>query len=104
MDSAPAIRNARLRAGLSQSALAARAGTSQPTVAAYESGRKSPSIETFTRLLAATGVRLALRRATRPVIMPSREQLAKVDRGLQDVLALAAALPSRPSPELRFPR
>ena len=104
MDSARALRHARRRASLSQAALAERAGTSQATISAYESGRKIPSVETFSRLLAATGSRLAVERATRPVVTPSPEQLAKVDRGLRDVLALAEALPSRPSRELRFPR
>src|SRR3954452_16387572 len=57
---------ARTRAGLSQAELARRAGTSQATVSAYESGSKQPSVATFSRLLAAAGARLtveSLRRA-----------------------------------------
>ena len=53
------IRAARAQAGLSQLELADRAGTSQPTVAAYESGTKIPSADTLERLLRAAGFRLA---------------------------------------------
>lgn len=52
------LRAARERAGLTQGELARRAGTSRPTVSAYESGRKSPSLATFQRLLAALGAHL----------------------------------------------
>ncbi|MBU4335662.1 MAG: helix-turn-helix domain-containing protein [Actinobacteria bacterium] len=54
------IRTTREGAGLSQGALAARAGTSQPAVSRYESGASSPSVETLDRLLAAMGSRLTL--------------------------------------------
>jgi transcriptional regulator with XRE-family HTH domain len=42
-------------AGLSQSEWARIAGTSRPTLSAYEHGRKSPTLETVERLLAAVG-------------------------------------------------
>ena len=45
-------------AGLSQGELARRAGTSRPTLSAYEHGRKAPTADTLERLLAATGFRL----------------------------------------------
>ena len=51
---------ARLRAGLSQSELAARMGTSQSTIARLESGRTRPSTQTLERLAAATGTRLKI--------------------------------------------
>ena len=56
------IRMARREAGLSQQALAARAGTSQAAVSVYESGRRSPSVDTLCRILAAAGfeVRMCL--------------------------------------------
>lgn len=60
MDTATLIRSTREAAGLSQSALAERAGTSQPAVSRYESGASSPSVETLQRLLAAMGARLEL--------------------------------------------
>jgi predicted transcriptional regulator len=43
------IRTTRKSAGLSQRALAARAGTSQPAVSLYESGASSPSVATLDR-------------------------------------------------------
>lgn len=49
------IERARRSAGLSQAALARLAGTSRPTLSAYERGRKSPSVETTARILAAAG-------------------------------------------------
>lgn len=52
------IEVARLEAGLSGAELARRAGTSRPTLAAYEHGRKSPTLETAARLLGAAGFRL----------------------------------------------
>jgi transcriptional regulator with XRE-family HTH domain len=42
-------------AGLSQRALARRAGTSQPAIARYEQGGATPSWETLQRLAAACG-------------------------------------------------
>jgi transcriptional regulator with XRE-family HTH domain len=52
------IEEARLEAGLSGAELARRAGTSRPTLAAYEHGPKSPTLETAARVLAAAGFRL----------------------------------------------
>jgi len=42
-------------AGLTQSAVARLAQTSRPTLSAYEHGRKSPTLDTAARVLAATG-------------------------------------------------
>jgi predicted nucleotidyltransferase/DNA-binding XRE family transcriptional regulator len=52
------IRQARARAGLTQAQLARAAGTSQPTLAAYETGAKSPSVRTLDRLIRASGATL----------------------------------------------
>jgi transcriptional regulator with XRE-family HTH domain len=49
------IAGARRGSGLSQQELARRAGTSRPTLSAYEHGHKSPSLATTQRLLAAAG-------------------------------------------------
>ncbi|MCZ6793951.1 MAG: helix-turn-helix transcriptional regulator [Planctomycetota bacterium] len=46
----------RRTAGVTQSALAEAAGTSQPTVAAYEKGRKSPTLSTVRRLAESVGL------------------------------------------------
>lgn len=47
--------------GLTQEELARRAGTSRPTLSAYEHGRKSPTVATFARLLSQAGWELAAR-------------------------------------------
>ena len=51
---------AREAAGLSRAALAVAAGTSRPTLSAYEHGRKSPTLDTASRILAAAGYELAV--------------------------------------------
>lgn len=50
------VHDLRRRAGLTQTQLAAAAGTSQPTIAAYESGKKSPTLRTLTRIGRAAGL------------------------------------------------
>lgn len=52
------IKDARLRAGLSQSELARRAGVAQPVISAYESGGREPSLPMLTKLVEASGHRL----------------------------------------------
>ncbi|QNK83457.1 helix-turn-helix transcriptional regulator [Nakamurella sp. PAMC28650] len=64
----------RRSAGLSQEDLARRAGTSRTAVSAYEHGRKSPSLDTVDRLVAAAGYELD----ARPQIEFSE---VKMDRG-----------------------
>lgn len=49
------LRDARLRARLSQTELARRAGVAQSVISAYESGRREPSLATLTRMVEATG-------------------------------------------------
>src|SRR5688500_2664451 len=104
MDVATSLREARQRAGLTQSELARRTRTSQATVSAYESGRKRPSVDTLSRLLAAAGSQLTVEPRARPVVEPSAAEQARAGRALVEVLALAEALPTRHERELRFPR
>lgn len=98
MPSSELIRRCRARSGLTLRELASRAGTSHPTVAAYEQGRKDPGGSTLERLVLAAGFELELR--------PSgldRGRLA--DRGdeLEAVLALAEQFPRRHAPTLDAP-
>ena len=89
------LERVRREAGLSQETLAARAGTSRPTLSAYEHGRKSPTLSTVERLLDSAGFELAaLPRVTfterpvrrgRPIVvadrlwrLPIRDALATV--------------------------
>jgi transcriptional regulator with XRE-family HTH domain len=57
-DAANLVREARSRAGLSQRALATRAGTAQSVVARIEGGQTSPSWVTLAALLGAAGFEL----------------------------------------------
>ena len=50
------VRQLRRRSGVSQARLAHLAGTSQPTVAAYESGKRTPSLRTLRKLARAVGL------------------------------------------------
>lgn len=52
------IADARRASGLSQAEVARLAGTSRPNVSAFEHGRRSPTLDTLERLLAANGQRL----------------------------------------------
>ncbi|MFM7246126.1 MAG: helix-turn-helix domain-containing protein [Actinomycetota bacterium] len=61
---AEVLRTARRRAGLSQTRLAALAGTTQSAIAAYEAGSREPTVPVLARMLAAAGERLEL--ATAP--------------------------------------
>lgn len=61
------LREARMRAGLSQRQLAARADTAQSVVARIERGQTSPTSDTLDRLLAAAGFDLDPRLVIHPV-------------------------------------
>lgn len=54
------LRDARQRAGLSQTELARRAHVAQSVISAYESGRREPALSTLARIVAATGQRLTV--------------------------------------------
>ena len=58
MISGDILREARLRAGLTQQELARRAGTSQSAVARWESGAVVPSFERLRELIRACGLEL----------------------------------------------
>jgi transcriptional regulator with XRE-family HTH domain len=99
MDVSALLRRARSAAGLSLRALAERAGTSHSTLAAYEAGRKVPSITTLERLLRAAGFELGVEvRAC--VGGPDREARG---RELAEVLSLAEQFPARHSRKLQYP-
>lgn len=57
VDAATRIRTARTTERLTQAELAARAGTTQSAIAAYENGSRSPSAKTLRRLLDVSGFR-----------------------------------------------
>ena len=84
METSTIVRNVRTRTGLSQRALADVAGTSGPTIADYESGRKEPRLSTLSRIAEAGGLELELR------VVPSRHERA-LERRRRLRLAIAAA-------------
>jgi transcriptional regulator with XRE-family HTH domain len=65
----------RRRLGATQQELARRAGTSQPTIAAYESGAKSPTLATLDRLAGAIGAQWHFV-LTEPMTREDRRSLA----------------------------
>jgi transcriptional regulator with XRE-family HTH domain len=72
------LRDARLRAGLTQRALARRAGTAQSVIARIENGTTSPAWDTLVRLLDAAG--FTLDTALRPVVTEGSHMLDDVPR------------------------
>ena len=59
------LRSARLRIGLSQHAFADLLEIAQPTLSAYESGRRQPTLPTLLRMLAKAGLELRMQVADR---------------------------------------
>lgn len=75
------VRDARRRAGLSQRALARRAGMPQSMVARVELGRTSPGWDTLTTMLSAAGFDLRAQLETAPA--HGSHMLADVERILR---------------------
>ena len=106
MDAAALIRTARERSGLSLRQLATRAGTSHSALAAYESGRTTPNVDTLDRVLRAAGFAAHVVLCRRIDDGPDRLDGDRSARGreLIEVLELAEMFPARHDPMLRFPR
>jgi predicted nucleotidyltransferase/DNA-binding XRE family transcriptional regulator len=83
MDASAVIKEVRTRAGLTQAQLAHAAGTSQPTLAAYESGAKSPSVRTLDRIARAAGSSLEV--VVRPAPAARGQLLADLRRRAQEI-------------------
>jgi transcriptional regulator with XRE-family HTH domain len=90
MDARSTLVEARRRAGLSMRQLARRANTSHSAIAAYESGAKTPTTTTFSRLVHACGFDFEGQ------LRPSSgfEDRAERGRELLEVLDLADEFPS----------
>jgi transcriptional regulator with XRE-family HTH domain len=87
MDFGTLLRRQREAQGVSQQALALRAGTSQAAISDIERGRVSPSLETAERLLLCLGQRLVIEAQTLPMDA-SLESLIETQRlSPQDRLA-----------------
>jgi transcriptional regulator with XRE-family HTH domain len=99
MDAAATLRRVRERSGLTLRGLAARADTSHSALAAYESGRKVPTVETLDRIVRAAGYELGIE------LIPAVGGADRAARGreLAAVLELAEQFPSRHDATLEFP-
>jgi transcriptional regulator with XRE-family HTH domain len=98
------IRDARARNGVSQAALARRAGTTQKHISRIERGHVSPSVAMLSRLLATMGERLELRAIAGPhdnrtdeELRADLEQLSASER-LAQTAALSRTLTGRYAP------
>ena len=80
------LRQARARAGLSQRALAARAGTAQSAVARIERGQTSPTWSTLERLLKA---------ANYDVVAHAEPSVVVGSHMLEDVARILAMTPEQ---------
>ena len=78
------IRTARYAAGITQVELAARAGTTQPAVAAYESGARRPNLATLSRLL--EGCEHDVEVLARPRVRRGAASLAELSRTISEDL------------------
>jgi transcriptional regulator with XRE-family HTH domain len=100
MNAAVALRAARRQSGLTLRGLAERAGTSHSTLAAYEAGRVTPTVDTFDRIVRAAGYAVD---ATLTPRVRGDERLSRGDELVQ-ALELASMFPARHDAELPFPR
>jgi transcriptional regulator with XRE-family HTH domain len=99
------IRAVRRRRGLTQAELAARAGTSQPVISAYEHDRRDPTLRTLAKLIGAGGETLRIDALLPLPDLPAARDPDERNRRLLDVLSLADAIPPRRrSAVLRAPR
>ena len=106
MDARTLIRTARERSGLTLRQLAARAGTSHSALAAYESGRTTPNVDTLDRVLRAAGFATDVVLCRRIDDGPGTGDGDRSARGreLLEALELAEMFPARHHPTLPFPR
>lgn len=74
LDPAALVRMARERSGMSQRALAERAGTSQSVIARIELGQSNPTVGTLNRLIEATGYGVGTHLAPGPGLVRSRAE------------------------------
>jgi transcriptional regulator with XRE-family HTH domain len=79
------LKSARLRLGLSQHAFADLVGVAQPTLSAYESGRRQPTLPTLLKLLTQAGLELRMQVAERDdhddVLAEWERSLSEATRG-----------------------
>lgn len=102
MHSGGTLRRARETAALTLRELGERSGTSHSTLAAYESGRVVPRVDTLDRILRAAGYGSDIVLRRRPDAT-AEERRAKGEE-LRQVLDLAAQFPARHEHDPGHPR
>jgi transcriptional regulator with XRE-family HTH domain len=103
--SADLIREARLRADLTQQQLAERSGRERSVIARWEQGGSAPSLETLLDLLAVCGFDLPLELADRDetALARARENvILSPERRLEQMLRVRAKPVGRPDKPARF--
>lgn len=73
------VRLARSKSGLTQAELAERAGISQQTVSAYETGRMDPTVSTILKIVEAAGLELRFQ------LHPANDHDASLERYLDSI-------------------
>lgn len=85
------LKEARARAGLTQGALAQRAGVTQSVISAYESGQRQPSVPVLLKLLRASGHLLDASLTTTTEPLPLSGVLGRRVRSKRTEIAATAA-------------
>jgi predicted nucleotidyltransferase len=89
VEAASLLRDARLRAGLTQLELARRAQTRPNVLDAYETGRRSPNLRTLQRLLSAAGFELVAH--AEPVGVTQSDLARTVQERRDEIRAIVAS-------------
>lgn len=90
LNSAAIVTFVREKAGLTQTELAERAGTSQPAVARYENGSANPSTATLQRLTRAAGYEMRVRLIPVKASNLSTDRAKKLRRARGEITSLLA--------------
>ena len=85
----PTLRDLRRRRGLTQAEAASLVGITASVLSAYERGRRVPGLDAAARIVDALGFRVEFVELPDPLVQA---------RALEQVLALAEALPYSPRP------
>jgi len=91
MNAAAIVKSARTRARLSKRELARRVGTSPAAIVEYESGRRSPTVDSLDEILRVCDFDLEFHLVPRK----EAERLAECGRQLESILTLVDAIPHR---------
>ncbi len=86
VSAAELIRDARIRAELTQVQLAVRAGVTQSVISTYENGRREPSLAAMQRLLLAAGFTVSIELEPVEEPPPLRDRVTAAREELRDIV------------------